>query len=156
MEGGRIQAKSGRFDEGTLSTATDQPPARVPRGQPSNTILFSSTSMDLEPNSAVTLPTLTRSPDVWFHDGTVVLQAESALFRVYRGVLAAQSPIFRDTFAIPQPPTQDTYDGCPLVLLHDSPEDLKLFLLAIHDAGYVHTFLWHIFTLFEAHTSLDT
>ncbi|KAF8193928.1 hypothetical protein K438DRAFT_1969224 [Mycena galopus ATCC 62051] len=73
---------------------------------------------------------------VWFDDGTVVLQAEKTLFRVYRGVLAAQSPIFRDTFAIPQPPTQDTYDGCLLVILHDSPEDLRIFLKAIHDAGY--------------------
>ncbi|KAJ7652868.1 hypothetical protein DFH06DRAFT_1205853 [Mycena polygramma] len=75
--------------------------------------------------------------DIWFDDGTVVLQAENALFRVYRGVLAAQSPIFRDTFSIPQPATQDTYEGCPLVVLHDSATDLRLFLLATHDAGYL-------------------
>ncbi|KAJ7694273.1 hypothetical protein B0H14DRAFT_3759338 [Mycena olivaceomarginata] len=74
--------------------------------------------------------------DVWFDDGTVVLQVEKTLFRVYRGVLAAQSSIFRDTFAIPQPPTQEKYDGCPLILLHDSPEDMRLFLMATHDAGY--------------------
>ncbi|KAJ7652432.1 hypothetical protein DFH06DRAFT_535853 [Mycena polygramma] len=78
----------------------------------------------------------TRS-DVWFADGTVVLQANATLFRVYRGVLAAQSPIFRDAFSIPQPATQETYEGCPLVVLHDSAEDLRLFLLATHDAGYL-------------------
>ncbi|KAJ7495407.1 hypothetical protein FB451DRAFT_1077050 [Mycena latifolia] len=79
---------------------------------------------------------LVQSPDVWFDDGTVVLQAEKTLFRVYRGVLAAQSPIFSDTFAIPQPPKEDLYEGCPLVVLHDSPQDLTLFLSALHDAGY--------------------
>ncbi|KAJ7104978.1 hypothetical protein C8R44DRAFT_715631 [Mycena epipterygia] len=91
--------------------------------------------MDLE-DDELNFGPLVRSPDVWFDDGTVVLQAETTLFRVYRGVLAAQSPIFRDTFAIPQPPTQDTYEGCLLIVLHDSPDDLKEFLLAIHDAGY--------------------
>ncbi|KAJ7729964.1 hypothetical protein B0H16DRAFT_1586082 [Mycena metata] len=74
--------------------------------------------------------------DVWFEDGTVVLQAETTLFRVYRGVLAAQSPIFRDTFAIPQPPTPETYEGCPLVVLPDAPGELRYFLMATHDAGY--------------------
>ncbi|KAJ7447507.1 hypothetical protein B0H11DRAFT_2082381 [Mycena galericulata] len=93
--------------------------------------------MDVEQDTEPTQ--LVRSSEVWFDDGTVVLQAEKTLFRVYRGVLAAQSPIFRDTFAIPQPPAQDseTYEGCPLVLLHDSAHDLKLFLMAIHDAGYL-------------------
>jgi hypothetical protein len=32
-----------------------------------------------------------RSTDVWYDDGTLVLCAEDTLFRVYRGVLAAQS-----------------------------------------------------------------
>ncbi|KAJ7128809.1 hypothetical protein C8R43DRAFT_1027223 [Mycena crocata] len=78
---------------------------------------------------------LTRS-NVWFDDGTVVLQAEATLFRVYRGVLAAQSPIFRDTFTIPQPVEQDMYDGYPQLIVHDTADDLKIFLLALHDAGY--------------------
>ncbi|KAJ7642496.1 hypothetical protein DFH06DRAFT_999849, partial [Mycena polygramma] len=56
-------------------------------------------------------------------------------FRVYRGVLAAQSPIFRDAFSIPQPATQEAYEGCPLLVLHDSAADLRLFLLATHDAA---------------------
>ncbi|KAJ7167231.1 hypothetical protein C8R43DRAFT_984555 [Mycena crocata] len=48
-------------------------------------------------------PVAHRSTDVWFDDGTVILQAEQTLFRVYRGVLAAQSTIFRDMFSISQP-----------------------------------------------------
>ncbi|KAJ7652409.1 hypothetical protein DFH06DRAFT_923835, partial [Mycena polygramma] len=51
--------------------------------------------------------------------------------------VAAQSPIFRDAFSIPQPATQEKYEGCPLLVLHDSAADLRLFLLATHDAGRV-------------------
>ncbi|KAJ7801779.1 hypothetical protein B0H14DRAFT_2386113, partial [Mycena olivaceomarginata] len=57
-------------------------------------------------------------------------------FRVYRGTLAAQSPIFRDTFAIPQPVAQEMYGGVSMILLADSPSDLKIFLAATHDTGY--------------------
>ncbi|KAJ7721648.1 hypothetical protein DFH07DRAFT_760334 [Mycena maculata] len=84
--------------------------------------------MDVE---SIQATPLVRSPDVWFEDGTVVLQAQATLFRVYRGVLAAQSSILRDTFAIPQPATRDTYEACPLVVLHDSASDLRHFLTAI-------------------------
>ncbi|KAJ7624452.1 hypothetical protein FB45DRAFT_1086079, partial [Roridomyces roridus] len=80
-----------------------------------------------------------RSPDVWFDDGTIILQAENTLFRAYRGVLAAQSSIFRDTFSIPQPEEQETFDGCLVVKVHDSAPDFRLFLLATHDAGYLTT-----------------
>ncbi|KAJ7842915.1 hypothetical protein B0H13DRAFT_2676471 [Mycena leptocephala] len=87
----------------------------------------------------VETPTLQRSEDLWFDDGTVVLKAQTTLFRVYRGILAAQSPIFRDTFAIPQPVAQEMYDGLPIILLPDSPADLKIFLAATHDPGYFKT-----------------
>ncbi|KAJ6607578.1 hypothetical protein B0H10DRAFT_1817689, partial [Mycena sp. CBHHK59/15] len=85
-------------------------------------------------------PTLDeRSTDVWFEDGTVVLKAARTLFRVYRGILSAQSPIFHDTFSIPQPTTQEMYDGCPVVVLHDFPNDLRVFLAATHNPGYLKT-----------------
>lgn len=44
------------------------------------------------------------SADVWYDDGNVVLAAENQAFRVYSGILAQQSQIFADMFAIPQPP----------------------------------------------------
>ncbi|KAJ7796761.1 hypothetical protein B0H14DRAFT_2467336 [Mycena olivaceomarginata] len=90
----------------------------------------------LEPGD-ISTPSSRRSTDVWFDDGTVVLRAGATLFRVYRGILAAQSPIFRDTFAIPQPATQEMYEGCPVVELHDLPDELGIFLVATHDPAYV-------------------
>jgi hypothetical protein len=86
----------------------------------------------LEPGE-ISTPSSHRSTDVWFDDRTVVLRAGATLFRVYRGILVAQSPIFRHTFAIPQPATQEMYEGCPVVELHDLPDELGIFLVATHD-----------------------
>lgn len=76
---------------------------------------------------------LTPCSELWYADGTVVLQAEHTLFRVYKGVLAQYSVIFRDLFAVPQPVVQEQYEGCPLVCLPDAAGDLHSFLKVIHD-----------------------
>ncbi|TFK47463.1 hypothetical protein OE88DRAFT_806916 [Heliocybe sulcata] len=74
---------------------------------------------------------ITRSTDLWFKDGNVVLQAESMLFKVFRGILAINSEIFKAMFALPLPQTPDVYEGQPLVIMNDSAEDLTYFLSAI-------------------------
>jgi hypothetical protein len=81
---------------------------------------------------------LVRSPDFWFEDGTVVLQVETTLFRVYRGLLASRSTVFCDTFSIPQPPESERneIEGCPVVELHDKAKDFVRFLKALHNYGY--------------------
>ena len=78
---------------------------------------------------------MTRCEDVWFDDGTVVLQAETTLFRVYRGVLKAQSPFFDDLFALPQQDSEqfEKYEDCPLVTMHDLATDARVFLKAMFD-----------------------
>jgi hypothetical protein len=78
-----------------------------------------------------------RYPDLWFADGTVILRAKDELFRVYGGILAAQSPVFADMFAVPQPEGGEKIEGCPVVDLHDDVRDLKHFLRALHDARCV-------------------
>jgi len=78
-----------------------------------------------------TLP-LTRAPDLWFEDGTIILQAETRLFRVYKGILSLHSSVFRDMFSFPQPNDQSLVEGCMVVVVHDSAEDMTEFLKAIH------------------------
>lgn len=75
---------------------------------------------------------ITRS-DVWFEDGNIVIQAERTQFKVYRGTLAVHSPIFKDMFAIPQPPIEGegTVEGCPVVHLSDTAADVTIVLKAI-------------------------
>ncbi|KAL4252264.1 hypothetical protein ABKN59_002585 [Abortiporus biennis] len=80
---------------------------------------------------------LKRCPELWFDDGTIIIRAEDTLFRVYAGQLSRCSPVFKDTFSLPQPPLADgvneLYEGCPLVVLNDSAADIEAFLLAIFD-----------------------
>ncbi|KAM5537288.1 hypothetical protein V8D89_009018 [Ganoderma adspersum] len=75
--------------------------------------------------------------EFWFDDGTVVLVARDTEFRVYRGVLAGLSSVFKDLFAehhalrevcmnIQGVPTFP----CPVVHVSDSPEDLRHLLRA--------------------------
>lgn len=79
---------------------------------------------------------LDRCEEVWYPDGTIVLRAQDIYFRFYKGILAARSPIFADMFAIPQPADDDEQiEGCPIVLLHDTAEDVKSFLRVLHEPG---------------------
>jgi hypothetical protein len=87
-----------------------------------------------------------RDPHLWFEDGSIVLETESTQFRVYRGILAANSPVFKDMFSLPQPEEQELVEGCPIVTLHDSPVDLGHFLRSIHDAGCVTALLFGVET----------
>ncbi|KAK7017628.1 hypothetical protein R3P38DRAFT_1310626 [Favolaschia claudopus] len=73
---------------------------------------------------------LTRVEDLWFPTDIIVIRTESKIFRVFSGVLAAKSSVFRDMIAFPQPPETETenIDGHPVVRLHDKPEDVEVFL----------------------------
>ncbi|KAJ7142093.1 hypothetical protein C8R43DRAFT_1016281 [Mycena crocata] len=77
-----------------------------------------------------------RVQGLWFEDGNVIIQAETDLFRVYRGVLAARSPIFQDMLGLPQPQEPETLEGAPLVHLPDSSAEVVVFLRAIFDSGF--------------------
>ena len=82
---------------------------------------------------------LTHDPDLWFPDGSVVLESEMIYFKVYSGILCQASTVFRDMFSFPQPvgDNVEMYDGCPLVHMPDPARDLKHFLKALHDSRYV-------------------
>ena len=80
-----------------------------------------------------------RHPDLWYDDGTVILTAEKTAFRVYRGLLAKHSEVFRDMFTVPQPTTptnNDAFEGCPIVHLVDDAADDIADVLEIMHHGY--------------------
>lgn len=68
----------------------------------------------------------------WFDDGTVVLQAELKQFRVYRGILSAYSNVFKEMFSLPQSAGRGEVEGCPIVHLDDSADDLGIVLEFLH------------------------
>ena len=73
------------------------------------------------------LADLTRDTHFWFEDGNVVLVAQDTGFKVYKGLLAAQSPVFGDVFGSASH-AEEEFDGCPVVRLSDSPDDLRVLL----------------------------
>lgn len=72
-----------------------------------------------------------RDKEFWYSDGTIILVAGDVEFRVYKGILSENSPVFSDMFSLPQPPmvssqnTPSSGEDCPLVHLPDSAEDLR-------------------------------
>ncbi|KAJ7494255.1 hypothetical protein B0H11DRAFT_1858006 [Mycena galericulata] len=85
--------------------------------------------------------------DLWFEDGNIVIQAGNSQFRVYRGVLAARSSVFKDMLSVPQSPESELVDGCPLVRLTDSEMEVEVFLKAL--------FLPEFFMPFPSATTFD-
>lgn len=75
----------------------------------------------------------TRDEEFWSSEGDIILVARDVEFRVYKGLLADHSPVFRDMFSLPQPsapslPAAPAEIPCPVVHLSDSPEDLRHML----------------------------
>jgi len=122
--------------------------APLPRG-PAKHRLFAQASMSILQVSEIPLPpSTTPSPsgynsvdEVWFQDGTLIIEAEGSLFRVYGGLLGAESPVFHDMLEFPQPEGAESIDGCPVVHLSDSAPDVNCFLKALFDYKCVRSVL---------------
>ncbi|RXW19836.1 hypothetical protein EST38_g6018 [Candolleomyces aberdarensis] len=98
-----------------------------------------STSPHLADNVASTssAPPLYRVTELWYDDGNLILQAGNALFKLYRGLLRAQSSVFDDMFAFPVPPEGNpALEGCPIVQTYDSAQDMKYFLKALLNSAF--------------------
>ncbi|KAF5340565.1 hypothetical protein D9611_007302 [Ephemerocybe angulata] len=89
-------------------------------------------------SSASEEETPTQSMEVWFSDGNIVLQAQNVQFKVHKSVLAKHSPVFADMLEMPHANDEPTVDGCPVVELHDSAQDIKHMVLTLYgDKAYV-------------------
>ncbi|KAJ7604155.1 hypothetical protein FB45DRAFT_958016 [Roridomyces roridus] len=64
------------------------------------------------------------------------MEPETARFRVYRGTLAACSPVFKDMLSFPQPADAELVEGCSVVHLPDAPDEFTVFLKAIFLPDY--------------------
>ncbi|KAJ6447454.1 hypothetical protein C8R47DRAFT_1031328, partial [Mycena vitilis] len=88
---------------------------------------------------------------LWFPDGNIVLSAHGVLFRVFKGILAARSPVFaemlRPAEADMDKMDQEMLDGCPVLHLDDSPADAMYFLKALFD--------YEFFAPYPARTDFD-
>ena len=69
-----------------------------------------------------------RDEEFWYEDGNVILIAQTVEFRVFKGILADVSPVFKDMLSLPQPADAETSHGCAVVHVTDSPGDLRHIL----------------------------
>ncbi|KAF7297729.1 BTB domain-containing protein [Mycena kentingensis (nom. inval.)] len=78
---------------------------------------------------------ITRSPDYWFEDGSIVLHVESTQFRVAKTMLAMHSSVFKDMLSLP-PTDESLVEGCPVVVLSgDLSTDWTHLLGAMYTKG---------------------
>lgn len=74
---------------------------------------------------------------VWLEDGNIIVAAgenPTLMFKCHRSILAANSRIFKDMFAVSVPsPTDETYQGLPLVKLPDPPDDVRRLMRLLYD-----------------------
>lgn len=85
----------------------------------------------MDGGSLQSMEDLARDNVFWLEDGNIVLITGKVAFKVYRGLLAAQSPVFADMFTTATPDANQMLDGCAVVHLSDSPEDMRHFLGAL-------------------------
>ncbi|KAJ7610109.1 hypothetical protein FB45DRAFT_336265 [Roridomyces roridus] len=90
---------------------------------------------------------LERVDALWFPDGNIIIRADNVLFRVFKGILAAHSPVFADLLAFPQPEDAESIEGCAVLQLDDSAADTMYFLKALFD--------YEFFAPYPAKTDFD-
>lgn len=81
-----------------------------------------------------------RHPELYILGGDIVLVCEHTVFRIWRGILAVNSEVFQDMFALGvgnQPLNYEKYDGVPLVRLYDTPRDMEVLLRLLFIAKLV-------------------
>ncbi|EPQ53785.1 hypothetical protein GLOTRDRAFT_131117 [Gloeophyllum trabeum ATCC 11539] len=71
----------------------------------------------------------------WFDDGNIILQAGSTRFRVYRGALALNSPVFASSFPRNSRATH-VPSSTAVYRLQDQPDELQHFLKALFIPGH--------------------
>jgi len=93
------------------------------------------------------VPERTRS-ELWFEEGTIVLQAENVQFKVHRDILSKHSLVFKDMLSLTQHSSADgpLVDGCAVVDLHDSAQDVEYMLRELYSLrsvlSYIISLLW--------------
>ena len=69
----------------------------------------------------------------WYSDGSIVLVANSTAFRVHTSILTRHSPVFMNIINLPQAEDAKRIDGCPVVHVSDSADEITCLLHAIYD-----------------------
>ncbi len=80
--------------------------------------------------------------EVWFDDGNLIITTGDTMFKLYKGLLAAQSPVFAGMFAVADSNSGPLSGDTSQVELHDSPEDMTHLLRALLPRMNVYDFMY--------------
>ena len=73
----------------------------------------------------------------YFKDGNIEIACGDTVFRVHSTVVSFSSPKLRDIFSPPTLLDAPVPEGCPRIVLTDSPGDFSVLLKTIYTPGYV-------------------
>ena len=66
-------------------------------------------------------------------DANLVIRSSDLVdFRVHKGVLAMVSPLFKDTFSLPQPNDSEVVDGLPMIRISEDSELLSCLVSILY------------------------
>ncbi|TFY83100.1 hypothetical protein EWM64_g904 [Hericium alpestre] len=74
--------------------------------------------------------------EVWYEDGSVILQAETTQFCVHKSVLSEHSSVLKAMLSSPEKYDQATMGSCPVVKLDDDAGDMEDMLQTIYRPSY--------------------
>jgi hypothetical protein len=113
----------------STSPTMSSTPAAAVAGEPSTS------DPDAAKPSDEAQPPIQEHSTTSFEDGNLVIVAETMAFRVHRGVLSRKSALFKDLLSLPQPDSEERWEGLPVVRLLDSAEDVTMLLDAIYNGA---------------------
>ncbi|KDR79549.1 hypothetical protein GALMADRAFT_243642 [Galerina marginata CBS 339.88] len=76
---------------------------------------------------------LSKSPNFWFKDGNIVIQAQNTQYRVHQSILARHSKVFCDMFDLSQPVGESLVEGCAIIHVSDAPKDWQNLFGILYD-----------------------
>ncbi|KAJ7689013.1 hypothetical protein B0H17DRAFT_1135301 [Mycena rosella] len=94
--------------------------------------------------NTASLATVERAESLWFSDGNIIIHAGSMIFRVYRGMLARQSPILEKILDALKLANNEVLDGCPVIHIPFGALETAYFLAAIFDPNSFDSLLGRI------------
>ena len=92
-----------------------------------------SSSYSKSPNNSSATATLPLPECFEDCDADIILQSsDSANFRVHKSILVSSSQVFEDMLSLPQPSSDDTVDGLPVVRLSEDAEIVRALITVLY------------------------
>ncbi len=97
-------------------------------------------SSDSEDGQALSGPSMgsegyNRDQEFWFADGNLILVVRSTAFRLYMGLLSAQSSVLSQLFSAAPISSDGATEGARIVRLPDSPHEWRYLLHRLMPKG---------------------